>query len=103
MIAAQGKPADTETEFRQILDARRRVQGPDHPDTLAPRRLGRSPSTPRPKPTGLQITPSNALTWVFSMDADNFWAYLGSRGSGLPKPCLQSAVGPAGNLCRSNS
>ena len=60
MIAARGKPADAETEFRQVLDARRRLQGPDHPDTLATRRLARSPSTPRPKPTvyrPLRVTP----------------------------------------------
>ena len=63
-----------------------RVVGPDHPDTLATRRLARSPSTPRPKPTvyrPLRVTP---LTWLFSMDADNFGAYLGSRASALPNP-----------------
>ena len=34
MLADQGKPADAEAEFRQVLDARLRVLGPDHPDTL---------------------------------------------------------------------
>ena len=37
MLAAQGKPADAEAEFRQVLDARLRVLGPDHPDTLTTR------------------------------------------------------------------
>jgi hypothetical protein len=35
VLADQGKPADAEAEFRQVLDARLRVLGPDHPDTLA--------------------------------------------------------------------
>ena len=35
VLAAQGKPADAEAEFRQILDARLRVLGPDHPAILA--------------------------------------------------------------------
>ena len=34
MLAAQGKPADAEAEFRQVLDAELRVLGPDHPFTL---------------------------------------------------------------------
>jgi hypothetical protein len=33
-LAAQGKPADAEAEHRQILDARVRVLGIDHPSTL---------------------------------------------------------------------
>ena len=33
-LAAQGKPAEAGAPFRQVLDARLRVLGPDHPDTL---------------------------------------------------------------------
>jgi hypothetical protein len=34
VLARQGKPAEAGAEFRQVLDARLRVLGPDHPDTL---------------------------------------------------------------------
>jgi len=34
VLAAQGKPADAEAEYGQVLDARLRVLGADHPDTL---------------------------------------------------------------------
>jgi hypothetical protein len=37
MLADEGKPSDAEAEFRQVLDARQRVLGPDHPDTLTTR------------------------------------------------------------------
>jgi eukaryotic-like serine/threonine-protein kinase len=29
-----GRTADAEAEFRQVLDARQRILGPEHPDTL---------------------------------------------------------------------
>jgi hypothetical protein len=32
---SQGKHAEAEQEFRELLDVRRRVLGPEHPDTLA--------------------------------------------------------------------
>jgi hypothetical protein len=32
-----GRPAEAEAEFGQVLDARLRVQGPDHPHTLTTR------------------------------------------------------------------
>jgi hypothetical protein len=38
VLSRQGKHADAESEFRQVLDARLRVLGPDHPDTLVARR-----------------------------------------------------------------
>ena len=37
MLADQGKPGAAESEFRQVLDARLRVLGADHPSTLATR------------------------------------------------------------------
>ena len=36
-LADQGRPADAEAAFRQVLDARLRVLGPDHPRTLSTR------------------------------------------------------------------
>jgi hypothetical protein len=37
MLADQGRAADAEAEYRQVLDARLRVLGPDHPSTLTTR------------------------------------------------------------------
>jgi Tetratricopeptide repeat len=37
MIGLQGRYADAEPMFRQVLAARRRVLGDDHPDTLTSR------------------------------------------------------------------
>jgi hypothetical protein len=34
-MALQGKRAAAATEYQQVLDARRRVLGADHPDTAA--------------------------------------------------------------------
>jgi hypothetical protein len=36
-MAARGRYADAETEYRQVLNARLRVLGPEHPRTLATR------------------------------------------------------------------
>jgi hypothetical protein len=38
VLSRQGKHADAESEFQSVLDARLRVLGPDHPDTLVARR-----------------------------------------------------------------
>ena len=35
VLGDQGKLADAEAEFRQVLDGELRVLGPDHPSTLA--------------------------------------------------------------------
>jgi hypothetical protein len=35
MLADQGRLADAEAEFRQVLDAELRAPGPDHPNTLS--------------------------------------------------------------------
>ena len=37
MLADHNKPAEAEAEFRQVLDARMRILGPDHPQTLGTR------------------------------------------------------------------
>jgi thioredoxin-like negative regulator of GroEL len=37
VLSRQGKHADAESEFRQVLDARLRVLGPDDPATLTTR------------------------------------------------------------------
>jgi hypothetical protein len=36
-VAEQGQHADAEAEYRQVLDARLRILGPDHPDTMTTR------------------------------------------------------------------
>ena len=33
-LADQGRAADAEAEYRQVLDAEQRVLGPEHPHTL---------------------------------------------------------------------
>ena len=55
-MAAQGNHAAAEAEFRDVLAARLRVLGPDHPETLTTRHsiaqeiAGRG-ITPRPRPS----------------------------------------------------
>ena len=56
MMAAQGSHAEAEAEYRAVLDARTRVVGTEHPDTLATRyeiarRWQRRAATRRPRPS----------------------------------------------------